>query len=102
QPAARHEPFVGQDTSRNRPVVRSVFSGGTCWIDHADFAAGTAAGFTPVAPAARPAAPAPPAVPALPAAVPFMVAAGLAAIRRVPPALPSRPRSRSRPAGRRD
>src|SRR5215470_8109190 len=43
QPAARHELFVGQDTSRNRPVVRLVFSGGTCWIDHADLAAGTAA-----------------------------------------------------------
>src|SRR5215470_8252350 len=43
QPAARHELSVGQDTSRNRPMVRLVFSGGTCWIDHADVAAGTAA-----------------------------------------------------------
>ena len=79
QPAARHELSVGQDTSRNRPVVRLVFSGGTCWIDHADFAAGTAG---PTAPAA------------VPAAAPVIVAARLAASRTAPAAPASRPHSR--------
>ena len=75
QPAARHELSVGQDTSRNRPVVRLVFSGGTCWIDHADFAAGTAG-------------------PTAPAAAPFVVAARLAASRTALAAPASRPHRR--------
>jgi hypothetical protein len=75
QPAARHELSLGQDTSRNRPVVRLVFSGGTCWIDHADFAAGTAG-------------------PTAPAAAPFVVAARLAASRTALAAPASRPHRR--------
>src|SRR5690348_6223646 len=89
QPAARHELSVGQDTSRNRPIVRLVFSGGTCWIDHADFAAGAAGAGAALAPVA-------------PAAVPVMVAARLAASRTAPAAPASLRRSRGRPPGCRD